>query len=95
MKFLSIDLGSYSIKFYEAKVDGKKLTFLSKQEVVIDLIKQSLGPREGILDIQTEILSQYLQGKPYNGKLIFQLPNEFITNRIITLPVTNRKKLKP
>ncbi len=92
MKFLSIDLGSYSIKFYEAKVDGKKLTFLSKQEVVIDLIKQSLGPREGILDIQTEILSQYLQGKPFNGRLIFQLPNEFLSNRIITLPVSNRKK---
>ncbi len=92
MKVLSIDLGSYSIKFYEAKIDGKKINFFSKQEIVIDLIKQSLGPREGLLDIQTEIVSQYLQGKPYNGKIIFQLPNEFLSNRIITIPVTNRKK---
>ncbi len=92
MKVLSIDLGSYSIKFYEAKIDGKKINFISKQEVVIDLIKQSLGPREGLLDIQTEIISQFLQGKPFNGKIIYQLQNDFLTNRVITIPATSRKK---
>ena len=92
MKVLSIDLGSYSIKFYEAKIDGKKINFLSKQEVVIELIKQSLGPKESLLDIQTEIVSQFLQGKPVNGKIIYQIPNDFLTNRVITIPATSRKK---
>lgn len=92
MKVLSIDLGSYSIKFYESKIDGKKINFLSKQEVVIDLIKNSLGPKESLLDIQTEIISQFLQGKHYLGKIIYQIPNEYLSNRVITIPVTNRKK---
>lgn len=92
MKVLSIDLGSYSIKFYEAKIDGKKINFLLKQEVVIDLIKQSLGPKESLLDLQTEIMAQFLQGKHYNGKIIFQITNDFLSNRVITIPVTNRKK---
>ena len=94
MKALSIDLGSYSIKFYEAKIDGKKVDFLSKRVVVIDLIKSTLGEKENLLDYKTEIVSEFLSGKDYNGKIIYQISNDFLSNRTFTVPVTSRKKVE-
>jgi len=92
MKVLAIDLGSYSIKFYEASLDRKKIAFIHKHEIILDKVRQDMDLEEDLLHSQLELIHNYLGKTEYDGKMIFNLPNNFISTRFIGIPVLNRKK---
>jgi len=92
VKLLVIDLGSFSVKFAEYKTDKKSLQVTSCSEIIIGQMKDQFHPDTPILDIQLEIVEGYLNHKHYDGKIIYQLPQTFLTTRFVEVPVTNKKK---
>ena len=92
MNVLCIDVGSYSVKFFEVKIERKNLIVLNLQEVVIDQLRGQLSADTPLFEIQKQIIQTFLNHEPYDGKVIFQLPNHLTTSRYLELPVTNKKK---
>jgi len=92
MKVLAIDLGSYSIKFYEASLDRKKISFIHKHEIILDKIEQQMDLSDDLIQAQLDLIHNYLGKKEYEGKMIFNLPNNYVATRFINIPITNRKK---
>lgn len=92
MKVLAIDLGSYSIKFYEATLDRKKISFIHKHEIVLDKVRQDMDLSDDLVQAQLDLIHNYLGKTEYDGKMIYNLPNNFVSTRFINIPVANRKK---
>lgn len=92
MNILSIDLGTYSVKFLEFRADGRHLTLDHCQEVVINDVAKDFNKNLSISDLQQEIVKAYLVDLQFSGKIIQQIPRDLITHRFIELPVNNRKK---
>lgn len=92
MKYLAIDLGSYSVKTMLINLERKQLELLDVGEFVLEELKSELDP-EGTTRSLHRILVQNIIPKEFEGKTIFQLPNHLITSRHLNLPVTQRKKV--
>ncbi len=92
MNILSIDLGTYSVKFLELRADGRHLTLDHCQEVVLSDVAKDFDQNISIADLQQEIVKAYLVDLQFSGKIIQQIPRDLLTHRFIELPVNNRKK---
>ena len=91
MSILVIDCGTYSIKFLEGHIQKKKFYLDEVEEVLLDDVK---GPSENDIsthELQQRIISSYISDRDFQGKIITQLPNEFLTNRYLDLPAKNKK----
>ncbi|CAM9944559.1 unnamed protein product [Chrysoparadoxa australica] len=93
MKYLAIDLGSYSVKTMLIKLERKQIELLDIGEFVLDELKEELDP-EGTTRSLHRILVQNIVPEDFEGKTIFQLPNHLITSRHLNLPITQRKKVE-
>jgi general secretion pathway protein L len=92
MNILAIDIGTYSIKFLEVRPERKNLVMVDKQEIILDEVKPHYPNLEKISDLQKEIIVNYIQKKPNDIKIIFQVPNEFLTTRFLEIPGTSKRK---
>lgn len=92
MNILAIDIGSYSIKFVEVRPDRKTFLLVEKQEIILDEAKPHHPDAKTIADLQKEIISNYIQKKPNDIKIIFQVPNEMLTTRYLEIPGTSKRK---
>ncbi len=91
MSILVIDCGSYSIKFVEGRVHKKKFIIDDIEEILLEDVR---GPNEvdlSIHELQQRIISSFLTDQNYHGRIITQLPNEFLTNRYLDLPAKSKK----
>ncbi len=92
MNILSVDLGTYSVKLIEANVDTRKSSIVRKTEVTLssatDQLPQGLSTRE----LHFEIIKRYIKANNFNGKLIFQAPNNILTRRFLKLPTNSKRK---
>ena len=92
MNYLFIDIGTYSVKFLKTKLDRGKVAPLSVQKSLVSEILDTTEPTQSsIEDAQISIVKEYLKSG-FNGKIIYQIPNEYVTSRFIQLPVTNKNK---
>ncbi len=92
MSNIFIDIGSYSIKLLEARLDSKHIHVKNFREMIINEIKDQL-PQEMSHDMaQRQILQTYFKDLPVDQKVMYQLPSNFITTRYLTLPINNIKK---
>lgn len=91
MNILAIDIGTYSVKFLIASIERKSVAIKDYDEIMIDRVKSQLSTNIEE-DIPYEIIKQYLSETPFEGKIIFQLPNNIITTRYLNLPIPNKKK---
>ena len=93
MNILAVNLGSYSVKFFEVLVGKDYFSLISFDERPID--KTTLPP-DGLSSssYQLHTVKQYLEQRDFKGQFILQLPNEYITSRYLTIPVTQRKKVE-
>lgn len=92
MHVLSLDVGTYSVKYISSLVERKSVSHLEMGEVIIkDHLHDHLGTtlEEAQLQIVREVLEA--QARP-ETKIIYQAPNEMITTRFLTLPVKSTKK---
>lgn len=92
MNYLCIDLGSYSVKFYHAHQEKKKIVLNSFDEIIIEKVRTQVSPDATLYEIQQEIVSSYIKRGNFDGLVIYQLPSEMITTRYLELPVNNKKK---
>ncbi|OUR97004.1 hypothetical protein A9Q84_11760 [Halobacteriovorax marinus] len=92
MNILAIDLGSYSVKFYECRLERKQLKYLGHREIIISKIRSQFEPDTTINEIHNEIIRSYLKKTEFEGKIIYQIQDNFTTSRYLELPVNSRKK---
>jgi general secretion pathway protein L len=94
MHVISIDIGTYSIKFTETNVDRKSITHFGMREVVLDQFKEQKDRsfNWGTNETQLNIIAKYLSEVEDEVKIIFQAPNQILTNRFLELPIKNKKK---
>jgi general secretion pathway protein L len=92
MNILAIDIGSYSIKFVELKVERRTLVLTEKTEIIIEDTKPHYPNAQSLKELQREIVANYIQKRPNELKIIFQIPNEFITTRFLEITGTSKRK---
>ena len=92
MNILAIDIGSYSIKFIEVRPERKNYVLVEKQEIILDEVKPHYPNITGLSELQKEIISNYIQKKPNDIRIIFQMPNEMLTTRYLEIPGTSKRK---
>lgn len=92
---LTIDLGTYSVKFIESRIDRKRIQHIQVKEIVIpsNAVNQAgSNPQLELAKEQLKIISAYLKNIPENMKVIFQCPIEMMSVRFINIPIKNLKK---
>lgn len=92
MQLISIDLGSYSIKFMNFHMEKNKIVYDSVRETIIDTDEYDVLADDIELDLQLRIVKNYLDDLTGEYRIILNAPSEIITTRFLTLPVNNRKK---
>lgn len=92
MVYVSVNIGSYSIKFLNFTIEKKKVNYLSAREVVIDQDEINVTEEDFVTDLQFNIISQYLEEVDGDYSLILNAPSEILTDRFLDLPVGNKKK---
>jgi len=92
MKQIAIDIGTYSIKFLEYEIERKSINYLGFNEVIISEFTGQLSDVYSFVDLQTDIIRSYLKDIHFEGNLIYQIPNNLTTIRILHLPIKNKKK---
>ena len=91
MKYLFIDVGTYSVKFLTMKVDKGKIVPISVESILLTDAMKQVSDSPSVEDVQIHIIKDKL-GQNFDGKVIYQIPNEYITSRFIQLPVSNKSK---
>ena len=92
MRLISMDLGSYSVKFLEFKLEKNNVVYQLAREVVLDSDEYDVTAEDIQLDLQLKIAKDFLQGQGTENRLIMNAPSEIVTTRFLELPVGNRKK---
>jgi Tfp pilus assembly PilM family ATPase len=92
MKYLAIDLGTYSIKTMLVNVERKQISLLDSSEFILNDLKAEMDPDGDELSLK-RILLENIIPEDFDGKVIYQLPNKMVTSRHLTLPVTQKKKV--
>ena len=91
MSILVIDCGAYSIKFVEGRVHKKRFIIDDIEEVLLEDVRGPSDQEVSVHELQQRIISGFLKDQHYNGRIITQLPNEFLTNRYLDLPAKSKK----
>jgi general secretion pathway protein L len=92
MHVLSIDVGTYSVKYISSFVEKRRVNHVEMSEVILhDYINDH--PELNSLEAQATIVRELLDtiARP-DTRVIFQANNEMLTNRFLTLPVKSKKK---
>ena len=98
MNTLAIDIGTYSIKFFEVQKERKSLKLLHFTEVILDEVRETMEEEVETEEIQTEIIESYLDEmdavhtEGFEGKIIFQVPNRLFYDKISTHTSKANKK---
>lgn len=92
MHVLAIDVGSYSIKYVSSFVEKRKVTHVEMSEIIVhDFLADhpDLPFQEAQLKIVQEIFDSV--ARP-DTKILYQVDNEMMTTRFLTLPIKSKKK---
>ena len=98
MNTLAIDIGTYSVKFFEVQKERKSLKLLHFTEVILHEVQETMEEEVPIEEIQTEIIESYLDEmdavhtEGFEGKIVFQISNSLFTTRYLHIPVKQIKK---
>lgn len=91
MLVIAIDIGSYSVKTVTTRIERKKVTYVSHQEIKIEHYEkydQNLSLREN----QHLIVKDIIEIVPANAKVVMTAEEDLVTTRFLDIPVKNRKK---
>lgn len=92
MHVLAIDVGSYSVKYVSSFVDKRKISHVDMSEIIVrDFLADhsELTLEEAHAQIIQEIIDSV--ARP-DTKIIYQVDNQMMTTRFLTLPVKSKKK---
>ncbi len=92
MHVLAIDVGSYSVKYVSSFVDKRRVTHVDMSEIIIrDYLDDhpDMPELEAKINIVKDILDT--MARP-DSRILYQVENELMTTRFLTLPVKSKKK---
>jgi len=92
MHVLSIDTGTYSVKYVSSFVDRRKISHVEMSEILVqDYIHDhpNLTQEEAINSIVHEIIESTARPET---RIIYQMNGQVMTTRFLTLPVKSKKK---
>ena len=92
MHVLAIDVGSYSVKYLSSFVDRRKINHVDMSEIIVrDYMGDhpELTQEEAVNGILQEVIDTV--ARP-DTKIIYQIDNQMMTTRFLTLPVKSKKK---
>lgn len=92
MEILIIDLGAYAVKFLEVHMNRKEPAIMAHHQVFLERVRPQLAEDLTIEEIHQQTIQRYLSNNPFEGKIIYQLPEYLVTSRFLTLPIGNRRK---
>jgi Tfp pilus assembly PilM family ATPase len=92
MELLTIDLGTYSVKFLHGSIERKQFRLIDATEILMSEVAQDFSDEATIEEMQLEIIRHYLEGIDQRIKIIYPLASDMMTTRFLTLPVSNRRK---
>lgn len=91
MLVIAIDIGSYSVKTVTTRVERKKVSYVSHQEIKIEHYEK-YDPGLTLRENQHLIVKDIIEIVPANAKIVMTAEEDLVTTRFITIPVKNRKK---
>ncbi len=92
MKYLALDIGTYSIKTVLMKFERRQFFVLDTKEFVLEELRSELDPDGTTLSLQRTLIENIVP-EDFEGKVIYQVPNQMVTSRHLELPVTQKKKV--
>ena len=92
MDILSIDFGTYSVKFLHLFLERKSVILKGFSESLLPIHDVDTKRYEPPIEQQCEIIKNYLHQKQFVGKIIVNIPSELTTSRYLTLPTEKLKK---
>lgn len=92
MRLISIDLGSYSVKYLEFKTEKNKTVFTLAKETPLDSVGQPAGAEDAERELQLKAAKDMLEGAGDDCRVVMNVPSEMVTTRFLDLPVNNKKK---
>ncbi len=92
MHVLAIDVGSYSVKYISSFVEKRRVNHVEMSEIIVrDFMSDH--PEISELEAQSLIIQQIMDSTARaDSRVIFQVQNELMTTRFLTLPVKSKKK---
>lgn len=92
MHVLSIDVGTYSVKYFSSFVDKRKVSHVDMSEIVLrDFLIDN--PDMTVQEAQIKIIEEVIENNARaDSKVVFQADNELITTRFLTLPTKSKKQ---
>ena len=98
MEIVSINLGSYSVKFLRGVVEKRNIQYFDFHEAIIPFSEPQTEGNEkqpfNIENIQFDLIRQYLQDHPSLEKVLLDLPPCYSMIRMMTIPLRNKKKIE-
>ncbi len=73
--------------------EKKQLFLLDMSEFVLEELREEIDPEGDDLSLQCQLIKNIIP-TDFDGKVIWQLPNEYITSRQMLLPVNQKKKIE-
>lgn len=91
---ISVELGTYSIKFISYHIDKKQTRLLSTDEILIEHhANQEVDHQDfDIWREQISLLKDYLDKIGTEHQVMMNIPSQIVTTRYIELPVKSKKK---
>ena len=94
MDILSIDIGTYSIKFVRGVLERRQIRFLDSHEEILSDGPKDFHPTMPLRERQIETIKSYWnESDNGNCRVIFQAPNWLLTSRYLTLPTNKQKQV--
>jgi|GEM_PF-452491 len=92
MEILTIDLGTYSVKFLHGSIERKQFRLTDATEILLSEVAQDFSDDATLEEMQMEVIRHYLEGIDHRVKIIYPLASDMMTTRFLTLPIANRRK---
>lgn len=91
---ISVELGTYSIKFINYQIDKKTTYLINTDEIIIehDQDKHEQSNEFQLWQIQLRLLREYLDNLDSEYQLMLNMPSQIVTTRYLEFPVKNKKK---
>lgn len=92
MHVLSIDVGTYSVKYISSFVEKRKVVHVEMSEVNLKEFQDD-HPEMSVYEAQASIVHELIESTARGDtKIILQADNGLMTTRFLTLPVKSKKK---
>lgn len=100
MRILSIDAGTYSVKYLVSTLERKKVTIDFAEELILPVLNNADHAEDGETEESPQIpldhwtaIIQSISAQDEDTKVIIQYPHQLITSRYLSLPNVSNKKL--